>query len=295
MSTTSPINVTSITDPGCPWAYSESPALATLRWRYRDQLSWRLSLIGLSETTEAYEKRGYTPARNVLGYVMFRDRYGMPFNLTPRERVMATAYACRTVVATRLVAAQHELAVLRALQFTRFTTLALFDTEEGVRAALARVDGLDADAVIDAIGDDATEAAYQADRAEVRQAAGSPTEFQGKAADTDGAVRHTAPSLIFNHSSGSSLEAGGFQPVEAYDVCIANLDPTLERHDAAENAIEAIEAVGYSLTTAEVAAVMAPHLTPPDLDAAERQLIEGAAASALRAEPLGSSTLWHLA
>jgi len=28
------------------------------------------------------------------------------------------------------------------------------------------------------------------------------------------------------------LEAGGFQPVEAYDVVVANLDPTLSREAA---------------------------------------------------------------
>lgn len=129
----------------------------------------------------------------------------------------------------------------------------------------------------------------------MRQAAGSPTEFQGKAANTDGAVHHTAPSLIFTHDSGESLEAGGFQPIEAYDVCIANLDPTLDRRAAADDPVEAIETVGYALTSAEVAAVMAPHLTPPDVSAAEAMLIDAAEAGRLRGEPMASSTLWHLA
>lgn len=252
-------------------------------------------MIGLSETAEAYERRGYTPERNALGYIEFRDDYGMPFNLVPRERMSATGYACRAVVATRLIAPERELDVFRALQFARFTTVELFDAEAGVRAALASVDGIDVDAIIVAIGEDHTETAYQSDRAEVRQAAGRPTEFQGKAANTDGDVRYTAPSLIFEHADGSSLEAGGFQPVEAYDVCIANLDPTLERWAAAKDVAEAIDVVGYSLTTAEVAAVMAPHLTRPDEDAAERALISATAAGQLTAEPIGSSTLWHLA
>jgi hypothetical protein len=251
-------------------------------------------MIGLSENIAAYEKRGYTPERNVLGYVMFRDRYGMPFNLVPRERLSATGYACRAIVATRLIAPELELEVFRALQFTRFASLSIFDTEEGVRSALTRVPEADADKIIAAIGDEATEAAYQADRAEVRTAEGKPVEFQGKAANTDGAIRYTAPSLIFNHNNGRSLEAGGFQPVEAYDVCIANLDTTLERRAEATDVVEAIEVVGYALTTVEVASVMAPHLTAPDSAAAERALIAAAAAGKLRGETLGSSTLWHL-
>ena len=74
----------------------------------------------------------------------------------------------------------------------------------------------------------------------MRTAAGSPTEFQGKAANSDGAVRYTAPSLIFTHRDGRSLEAGGFQTVEAYDVVIANLDTTLERRPPAEDVAEVL-------------------------------------------------------
>ena len=148
----------------------------------------------------------------------------MPFDTQPRERNIATGRACRAVVAARLLDPATELPAFRALQLARFTTTTLFDTDDGIRAALAGADGLDADAIVAAIDAPATEEAYQADRALVRTAAGSPTEFQGKAANSDGAVRYTAPSLIFTHRDGRSLEAGGFQTAEAYDVIIANLD-----------------------------------------------------------------------
>jgi hypothetical protein len=152
---------------------------------------------------------------------------------------------------------------------------------------------IDPDAVLAAIDDPATEAAYQADRALVRTAAGSPTEFQGKAADTDGAVRYTAPSLLFEHRDGAALEAGGFQPVEAYDVVIANLDPTLDRRPPADDVAEALDAFPYPLTTREVAAVMAPHLVAPDDRTAEEALIAAAAEGAVRRESIGGGELWH--
>ncbi|HTE58834.1 MAG TPA: hypothetical protein VK631_00695, partial [Solirubrobacteraceae bacterium] len=161
--------------------------------------------------------------------------------------------------------------------------------------ALARVPQVDADAVIAGIEDPVTEAAYQADRALVRTAAGSPTEFQGKTANSDGAVRYTAPSLLFEHRDGRRLEAGGFQPVEAYDVVIANLDPALERRPPGEDVLEILRAFPYALTTREVAAVMAPHLTAPDDAKAEEALIEGAASGAIRRETIGGGELWHLA
>jgi predicted DsbA family dithiol-disulfide isomerase len=51
-----PITATLYSDPGCPWAYSESPALAVLQWRYPEGLDWRLVTIGLTETAQQYEE-----------------------------------------------------------------------------------------------------------------------------------------------------------------------------------------------------------------------------------------------
>ena len=64
---------------------------------------------------------------------------------------------------------------------------------------VAGVDGIDVDAVIAAIDTPEVEEEYQRDRAEARTAAGSPTQLQGKHATSDGPVRYTAPSLVFEH------------------------------------------------------------------------------------------------
>ena len=68
----SALEVTHYSDPGCPWAWSASPAIATLQWRYQDQLAWRHVMIGLTESGAVYEGRGYTPARSARGYRDFR-------------------------------------------------------------------------------------------------------------------------------------------------------------------------------------------------------------------------------
>ena len=138
-------------------------------------------------------------------------------------------------------------------------------------------------------------AAYEADRARARTAAGSPTEFQGRAANTDGAVRYTAPSLVFEGPDGHRLEGGGFQPVEAYDVVIANLDPTLGRRPPAEDPVEVLSAFPYALTTAEVAAVMTEHLGRPDLAAADAALITATGEGRAHRRPAGDGSLWALA
>src|SRR3954449_12006697 len=79
---TARLQVTHFSDPGCPWAYSASPAFAVLRWRYGGQLEWRHVLIGLTEDAEQYVRRGYTPVRSAVGYQRFR-RFRMPFALHP--------------------------------------------------------------------------------------------------------------------------------------------------------------------------------------------------------------------
>src|SRR3954447_26270463 len=114
------IEVVHHTDPGCPWAWSASPAHAVLRWRYGNALRWRLVMIGLTESAEQYLARGSSPVRQAQGYQRFR-RYGMPFSTQPRARIAATGRMCRAVVATRLLDPERELEAFRALQLGMFT------------------------------------------------------------------------------------------------------------------------------------------------------------------------------
>lgn len=288
------IDVVHFSDPGCPWAYSAWPHLTALQWRYGDQLRWRLVMIGLAETPDRYVRDGYTPERGALGYRSFRSR-GMPFATGPRSRVMATSRACRAVVAVGAQAPQLQLAAFRALQFGWFTTDRLMDTDEAIADALARVPGLDVGAVVAALDDEATVATYEEHRAQARTAAGSVTEAQGKSAATDGPVRYTAPSLLLTTADGRGLEAGGFQSLQVYDVCVMNLDRTLERRPRPDDVTELLRASPHGLTTREVAQVLAADNDAPDDASAEDTLIRAAAAGRARREPLGHDALWHAA
>ena len=285
------IEVTHYTDPGCPWAYSAWPAHTTLRWRYGESLGWTLVTIGLTEDAAQYAARGSTPTRSALGYARFR-RFGMPFQTTPKARLSATSPACRAIVATRLADPSLEHAALRALQFAQFTTTGVLEDAATMHAALAQVEGLDAEAVVARIDAPDVVETYEADRARARSAQGTPTEFQGRAANSDGAVRYTAPSLVFRAPDGSCLEAGGFQPIEAYDLVVANLDVTLARRGPAGDVVEVLAAFSYPLTTAEVAAVMAAHLAVPDQAAADAALIAAAGEGRVTRHAGGDGSLW---
>jgi protein-disulfide isomerase-like protein with CxxC motif len=284
------IRTTLYTDPGCPWAYSEIPALRVIDWRYGGQLDWRLVMIGLTESAQQYVDRGYTPLRAARGQARFR-RYGMPFSPRPKARVSATARACRAIEAARILRPGSEWAALRALQLGQFTTPLVLDDDAAVAAVVGAATGLDADAVRDHLDAAETTAAYERDRAETRSASGSAAELQGKTASTDGPVRFTASSVVFERD-GLRLVAGGFQPVAAYDVLIANLDPTLTRRPAPDDPAALIAAYPDGLTTQEIAELMAAGNDTPDRAAAEQAMLELVFDGRAERIPLGDSAIW---
>lgn len=289
----SSISVTVYSDPGCPWGYSDEPMMRALRWRYADQLDWRLVLIGLTERHEQYVERGYTPLTMARGYMTYRDRYGMPFSTTPKARVAATARACRAVVAARLTQPGSEWPVFRALQYAWFTTPLVLDEDDAIATALGTVPGVDVQAIVSRLDDPAVVVAYEADRAEARTAAGSPSDLQGKTAQTDGPVRYTAASLIFE-KDGRRLEAGGFQLLQAYDVCVVNLDPTLTREEPPEAPLPLLERFRDGLTTIEVAYLLARGNDAPDARGAEHALLELVVSGRATRTALGNDAVWRL-
>jgi protein-disulfide isomerase-like protein with CxxC motif len=289
-----PVRATLFTDPGCPWAYSARPALAATAWRFGDQLEWKLVMIGLSETTERYESIGYTPARQAAGWATFQRRFGMPFGRIPKPRLAPTTRACRAIIAAREIDASLGEAAVLALQLLQFTTTGLLDEDADLRAALARVKGLDADAVVASIDDPAIVSLYERDKELTRTADGTPIHVQDRHSTSDGPVRYTAPSVIFERD-GQRADVGGFQPFESYDNALANLAPDLERRSAPEDPAEALAAFPHGATTAELAWVMrAGDLAEVDSAGTSRRLVELAHEGSVVGEPVGSDALWRL-
>ena len=263
-----------------------------IEWRYGDQVDWRLVLVGLSEDTSRYVEHGYTPVRMAQGHLHFRDRYGMPFAADVKSGFSASSRACRAVIAARQQWPGSEWRVFRALQFGNFNRGLLFDDDEQMRALLSEIPGVDADAIIAAIDSPDVLSDYESDKALTRTAAGSATELQGKAGNSDGSVRYTAPSLVFETADGRRLEAGGFQPVEAYDVIVANLDPALERKAPPEDIAELLEFFEFGITTQEVAALMTKSNDAPDRRAAEVALLALVDEGRAVRHALGDDALW---
>jgi hypothetical protein len=82
----------------------------------------------------------------------------------------------------------------------------------------------------------------------------------------------------------------------AYDVIVANLDPTLLRMPPPDSPEPLLEYFRDGLTTAEIAALLADGPDPiPDLEETERMLLDVVARGEAVRVPLGQDALWHRA
>ena len=289
------IEATLYTDAGCPWAYSANPALRVLEWRFRDQLQWRLVMIGLREEASEAAARTYEPDRALARWRVFEERYGMPFATEPKARASGTGLGCRAVVAAGMLDAGSEWVVFRALQLGNFTGSVYLDDTESIRDALRDVPGIDADAIADRLDDPDVVVEYEHQRREARSAAGTPAAAQDKTTTSDGEVRFTAPSVVFRRERQSAY-AGGWQPLLSYDTVLANFAPELERVPAPDSPEPLLDFFPSGLTTAEVALLLAYGSDPvPDRAAAEQMLAELASAGHVSRLRSGGDAVWSRA
>ncbi len=277
------------TDPSCPWDYSASPAFRTIEWRYRDQVDWQLNVIGLSGPGGPPSQLTRTYLAN--SQITFRDRFGMPFSAEPKVRRCTSARSCQAIVAAGLIQPGSQWRALRALQLLNFNSPLLLDDDAQLQAALSSVEGLEAERIVDALDSQEVQAEYRRQYEHARTAANGPTELRGKAADSPGGVRFTAPSIVFELGE-QRLEVGGFHSAESYDLAIANLNPQLRRCDPAEAPLEALALYPTGLSTQEVAAIMTEGNDEVDRQAAERELVGLLVKGKVRRIAMGNDAIW---
>ena len=248
------VRITEYTDPGCPWAYSAEPFRRRLTWLYGDALEWRVRLVGLAESGDEYEERGFTPERQSKAFASIARDHGMPIDTSVRPRMAATIPACRAVVAARLHAPDRMRRLLRRLRVRHFAGQ-LLDDRETIAAAARDADIDPAELERWAAGDDA-EAALREDMAAARAPIDAARVLDEKLANWSGGRRYTCPSYeIERMADGVQIAVPGFQPFAVYDVVTANLVPGLERRDPPESVEEVLRWTGTPLATKEVAVV----------------------------------------
>ena len=94
--------------------------------------------------------------------------------------------------------------------------------------------GIDADAIIAAAHDPETEARLRAGPDEARTRRGRPDRVPGQVTPTPTAACASPRRASSSATARLTLEAGGFQTFEVYDVMVANLDTSLTRRAPAD-------------------------------------------------------------
>ncbi|HWC26092.1 MAG TPA: DsbA family protein [Solirubrobacteraceae bacterium] len=252
--TTPDVCITDFTDPGCPWAWSAEPFRRRLQWLYGELLDWSRRMVVLADDPQEYLDKGFTPEKQSKASAKIAREHGMPIDTARRERMAATAPACRAIVAARLHAPDAEERLLRALR-VRNVAGELLDESATLEGA-AREAGLDPQRLRAWMADDAVERALVDDRAAARKPDPAARVLDDKLANWSGGRRYTCPSYeIVRRSDGVRIAVPGFQPFAAYDVVLANLVPGIERRDPPASVLEVLEWAGEPLATREVAVV----------------------------------------
>ena len=248
------LTVRHFTDPACPFAFSALPALRRLDWLYGDALRWEPIMVVLSTSAEEPLRAGFTPERQAAAFERLRDRHGMPIDASPRRRVMPSVEACRAVVAARRHAPERARALVRAIA-VRYMAGEPLDAPE-TEARAARDVGIDPEALRRWRREPETAAALEEDMRAARSPLPAARALDHKLAGPPEERRYTCPSLELVRDDGVARVVPGFNPIEAYEVAIANLAPELPRRADPEDVESVLAWAGEPLATAEVAAVL---------------------------------------
>ena len=224
------IEATLFSDAACPWAYSANPALRVLEWRYREQLEWRLVMIGLRDEVSEASVRAHDPERVVARQRVYMERYGMPFGLVPKSARPRAGGDAGPSWARRSTGERIE-GVPRAPARELHARSCTSTTTRGSVRHCAASTGSMLTRIVDASrcsggqrGDDAT----RTRRGRPQDLRRTPkTRRRRRTVRCDSRRRPCLP------AGRPNADGGRLQPLLAYDVLLANLDTDLEPAPAA--------------------------------------------------------------
>jgi predicted DsbA family dithiol-disulfide isomerase len=266
----SEVHIELFTDPACPVAFSAEPVRQRLRWHYGDGLTWTVRMIILTR------EGGHAEAL-AAGAPNLQRMFGMPINPAPYPRPASSEPACLAVVATRMHAPERAQPLLRRLRVLTMKGGLLDDP--ALIATAAREAGLDPATLSQWTASAEVAAELEADAAAARSPSPAARALDHKLGGPRHERRYTAPSYIID---GEAIP--GLNPVEAYEVVIANAAPDLPRRPTPSSVQELLSWAPEPLATAEVARIMQTSIR----DA--RAALEDVG----RFEPAGADGYWTL-
>lgn len=270
----SKVTITHVTDPACPIAFSAEPRRMRIAWLYRDQLTWELRPLVLTSEPREFDTgdEGFTHAKFASFARTLKQDNGMPIDLDAvdgRERIPASIDACRAIVAATLHGARgDDWRLLQQLRRHYWTLGEPLDADGVVEAAAADA-GIEPAELRSWLDDPATQGALHDSMELARTPAPAARVLDNRLSDAeDGRRRYSAPSWeLRSNADQRSFVVPGFMHFDAYEVALANLDPSLERRDDATSAEQVLEWAQRPLALAEIASIRGT-----DLDAVRSEL-----------------------
>jgi hypothetical protein len=186
------------------------------------------------------------------------SEYGMPITPSLRSYLVAAKPADIAIKGVQLNRPELGRSYLRALQVAWHTDRREIDNEDTV-VDVAEEIGINREELEGWISDPATLAALEEDVRAARDpmvAALGPLDH--KLAGPEDERRYTCPSLEIASIENPShrLVAPGFQNHLAYDLMVANTEPSIERRDYATDPLEVLRWAEWPLAAVEVGRVM---------------------------------------
>lgn len=268
------VRITVFTDPSCPFGFSAAPDLLALRWLYGEQIEWQTRLVVLSDERREVSALGITPEQLEANEKSLASEYGMPITASLRTFLVAAKLADLAIKGVQLNRPELGERFLRALQVAWHSDRREIDDEETIFAVAEEL-GIEREDLDRWRNQPATLSALESDVSAARDpmiAARGPLDH--KLAGPDEERRYTCPSLEIASiaSPDRTLVAPGFQNHNAYDLMVANTEPSIIRREYAKDPLEVLRFADWPLAAVEVGRVMGV-----DREAATHALVKAGA------------------
>lgn len=248
------VEITTFTDPNCPWAFTAEASRLALRWTYGDQLLWRRAYVVISEHVGQSEADGFTPEIEAREDADIAERFGMPLSLNPRPRITTSLKPALAAVAARGMGPEAEERLLRAFWVRGRSAGELIDEQAPLEAAISDAD-LDPETVTARMSRNDVKAELRAEMAAARRPAAAARQLRHKLGGGGG--RYSSPTWAIGRPGKPAVIAPGFQPLAVYETLVANTAPELQRRDPPKSVGAVLDWAALPLATGEVAAVCA--------------------------------------
>jgi len=258
-----PVEVTEFTDPLCSIAWGTEPYKRLLQWRYGKLLNWRTVMAGLCKDNSSVAAfQPWDAYKAGQSYLKVWKRVtgitGMPYPDNLSYMAVTTDPPCLLVKAAELQGSEIAEKVLRRFRESVFLYGTPVDALDQAALALAGLDDLDIEKLLQDANTEAVQSAYLADWQETR----APNDYvrslaeqdldhlQGGMMTSEGHERYNLPTFIFKGPAGEKT-VPGYRPFQEYEDALEEVAPGFTANKKPKPTIEEALSHWSTLTAQE--------------------------------------------